>query len=440
MISPHSSSVVSALLCGLAASCFLPASAGAREVDGKARLLDFAQSYCNSPLLRPPVAGARLLDKRQFRAPARWGQGEATQQGRGMQGRKAIWALPNGDALHLTRLQGPRGGLTFVDMFQGKPNSRPHARAVINQDCRMVGGRQVIYDEQEIPIEIVHLDRNLQPTARKLALNPPPPKGKGRSCTKIGILDNGVNYQLPEIRQKLAFDTKGSMLGLDVWDNDERPFDWGYSSASNNPSQSAFNPNRHGTMVASVVARYGPVDTCIVPVRYPPFQKGDAVSRAIAYFAEHNVRVVSIQSGRAARWPEFREAMKNNPQILFVVAAGNQGQDLNQRPSYPASYNLPNLLVVEGLNEAGRTWRRSNLKRGSNVIAVRATDVAVTRFSGEQRKLSGTSFAAPKVAGFAGRLMKTADADGAGLARLIVNLGERGDGTAVLSESIMLKR
>lgn len=31
---------------------------------------------------------------------------------------------------------------------------------------------------------------------------------------------------------------------------------------------------------------------------------------------------------------------------LFVVSAGNGGDDIDAYPSYPASYNLPNMLVV----------------------------------------------------------------------------------------------
>lgn len=234
----------------------------------------------------------------------------------------------------------------------------------------------------------------------------------------------------------MAFDRSGTMLGLDVWENDRQPFDYGYNAKAHNPMRSAFNPNRHGTMVASVVAQYGPANTCIVPVRYPPFDRGDAVQRAIAYFAKHDVRIVSVQSGRTAPWPSFRQAMKDNPQILFVVAAGNSGTDLAQRPFYPASYTLDNMLVVEGLDGQGKPWRRSNRKSTGPVVAVQATDVPVTLFNGQQRALSGTSFAAPKVAGFAAKLMVGVPTTGRTLLQKVKAAAEGSQGH-ILSESTL---
>lgn len=390
----------------------------------------FAQDYCSGPLLRPPQAGARLLDKHQFRTPP------ARRGGRPGQGRKAVWDIGDDRQLHLTRLRMPRGPLTFVDLFTGAGDALPSLRGVVSGNCRIVGGREIVYGSGPQPLHIKHLDRNLQPTGKRLAVNEPTPRGEARSCVKVGVLDNGVNYTLPELRRKMAFDSQGKMLGLDVWENDNRPFDYGYNAKAHNPMRSAFNPNRHGTMVASVVAQYGSENTCLVPVRYPPFDRGDAVSRAIAYFAKNDVRIVTVQSGRTAPWPQFEQAMKDNPQILFVVAAGNNGVALERRPFYPASYNLPNMLVVKGLDGTGKRWRRSNQKVKGNVVAVQATDVPVTLYNGQRRKLSGTSFAAPKIAGFAAKLMGEERITGSALLQRVLAASD-GQNNPFLSEAIL---
>src|SRR5690606_33939768 len=114
-----------------------------------------------------------------------------------------------------------------------------------------------------------------------------------------------------------------------------------------------------------------------------------------------------------------------NPDILFVVASGNEGRDLGTRPLYPAVYELPNILVVGAVDASGRMWERSNTGRGIVDIAVNAVDVPVMRFGGDMAELTGTSFAAPKAAGFAAHLLGNRALSGAQLRNEMIEAARR---------------
>ena len=145
---------------------------------------------------------------------------------------------------------------------------------------------------------------------------------------------------------------------------------------------------------------------CIVPVRYQPSGSDRQVQEAIAFMAKNGVRIVSIQSGRSKPWPAMQQAMAAHPEILFIVAAGNEGSDLSRKPRYPASYDLPNLLVVVGTNRNGTgLWERSNYGSRAQTIAYRAEDLNVAVFDGQIKQLSGTSFSAPAVSGIASQIL-----------------------------------
>jgi hypothetical protein len=316
------------------------------------------------------------------------------------------WSLANGLRLRLTTLGNGQRRLVYSDLYDGH---RALLRAVADRNCRIIGGRGVVYDNvagRTVPIVVRHLDPSLTRTVREIHVNPPVPKGAARTCLKVGLLDNGVNYTRPDIARRLAYRADGSLIGLDTWEMDGRPFDYGAPPAHPDPRRSIFNPRRHGTAVAGVLLRHAPASACIVPVRFRPFGADREVAQAVAFFADNGVRIVSIQSGRSAPWPALRRAIASNPGILFIVAAGNEGADLSRQARYPASYDLPNMLVVVGTDRTGtRLWSRSNHGSASLTIGYRAEGLNVALFDGTIRQLDGTSFSAPAVAGIAAQVL-----------------------------------
>jgi hypothetical protein len=91
--------------------------------------------------------------------------------------------------------------------------------------------------------------------------------------------------------------------------------------------------------------------------------------------------------------------------MLFVISAGNNGRDIDETPVYPAVLPLDNFLVVTSSDDRGRLAPGSNWGRESVDIMVPAEDLRIVDFNGAPGRASGSSFAVPRVAALAARLL-----------------------------------
>jgi subtilisin family serine protease len=202
----------------------------------------------------------------------------------------------------------------------------------------------------------------------------------------------------------------------------------------------------HGTHVAGIMVSGNPCarlmiarlsyDYHMVPVpRTAQWGARDAAKDrdTVAYFQSHKVRVVNMSWGEAlkdaersleangigANADERREmarqvfklqrdalyaAIQNAPDILFVCAAGNSNSDVGFEEEIPSSFDLPNLIVVGAVDQAGEPTSFTSFGR---TVQVYASGFEVESYvpGGQRMKLSGTSMASPAVANLAGKLI-----------------------------------
>lgn len=232
----------------------------------------------------------------------------------------------------------------------------PHILALTDATCTIHTARRLHYDAAGRPDRIEDLDSGLDPIGAPILLNPPVPAGVAPEGMPVGLLDTGVNYLLPEIAARLARSSDGWVLGHDYWDLDHRPFDV-------SPVRDPFFPDHHGTRTASLLLEEAPVAKLVV-YRYP---RGNMARMAplIEDAAAHGVRVMNVSLASRVRtdWLPFLEAAGQHPGMLFVVAAGNYGRDIELQPAYPAALPLDNMVVVtsataDGRLAAGVNWDR----------------------------------------------------------------------------------
>jgi subtilisin family serine protease len=91
--------------------------------------------------------------------------------------------------------------------------------------------------------------------------------------------------------------------------------------------------------------------------------------------------------------------------MLFVVSAGNNGRDIDATPVYPAALGLDNILTVTSSDAFGRLAPGSNWGRRHVDVMAPGEGLAVIDHRRAEGKASGSSFAVPRVAALAARLL-----------------------------------
>ena len=97
-------------------------------------------------------------------------------------------------------------------------------------------------------------------------------------------------------------------------------------------------------------------------------------------------------------------AIQNAPDILFVCAAGNSNDDVDFVKKIPSSLDLPNLMVIGAVDQAGVETGFTTIGKSVDVFA-NGYKVESYVPSGETEKFSGTSMASPQVANLAGKIL-----------------------------------
>ena len=264
-------------------------------------------------------------------------------------------------------------------------------------DCGVNLARLLYRDIEGRPVRLTHLDANLDVTERE-DLNPPVPAGTDPGGVAVAHVDSGVNYLLPMITGRLARNETGQILGHDFTDDDRRPFDL-------DPSRPAFFPVRHGTTVASILIAEAP-GLRLIPLRHPG-NHFSLFADIVKHVSQGPARIVLMPLGgyKAEDWDAFRKQATNHPELLFILSAGNDGRNIDEKPVYPASLRLDNAIVVTSSDAFGKIAEGSNWGAETVDVAVPGERIDVIDHRGAKGRASGSSYAAPRIAALAARLL-----------------------------------
>jgi len=101
---------------------------------------------------------------------------------------------------------------------------------------------------------------------------------------------------------------------------------------------------------------------------------------------------------------ELYQLIADSSEVLFVVAAGNSDQNIERSEFFPASFDLPNVIVVGAADQIGNMTTFTNYGAARMVYA-EGCDIMSCAPGGVPLTLSGTSVAAAKVTSLAAKLL-----------------------------------
>lgn len=194
------------------------------------------------------------------------------------------------------------------------------------------------------------LAQNVAPRAP--AEKPPVPPGRDPGGIAIALIVTGIDYTHPEIKDRLARDGEGDIIGLDLIDGDNRPY-----------AATALPGNEAGAidtiLARRILSTYR--HARLVPVRVDPDDKL-MLARALAFTATTPARIVAVPlwSDDKATWEVFQQAAEQVPDHLLILPAGDADAVAAGRPQWPGALNLKGALIVATASE---TLPRGTLAR-----------------------------------------------------------------------------
>jgi subtilisin family serine protease len=213
----------------------------------------------------------------------------------------------------------------------------------------------------------------------------------GSSSVIVAVIDSGVAYNHPDLAGNIwanidetdgnGIDNDGNgfkddVRGWDFVDNDNDPMDF----------------NGHGSHIAGIIGAVGnngqgmagiAWKVQIMPVRVlapDGFGFTSDITAGIDYAVNNGAKIINLSFGENPGDPPdsaVQAAIQNakNAGVLAVIAAGNDSNDNDALPVYPASYTLENIISVAATDQSDNLAYFSNYGAASVDVGAPGVDI-----------------------------------------------------------------
>jgi Subtilisin-like serine proteases len=257
---------------------------------------------------------------------------------------------------------------------------------------------------------------------------------KDDNTVVVAVLDTGVDYNHPDLRNNMWInegelpddgidnDQNGyvdDIYGWDFFNNDSTICH--YLDEDNNIA-SPLDDDNHGTHIAGIIAAIKDNDIGIagvasnikirimsLKINGGPNGTGtvsDAIE-AIKYATKMGADICNLSWGSIINNEVLNDIIMGSD-LLFIVAAGNSGNNNDITPFYPSSLQYDNVISVAYINAMGKLSDKSNYGLNTVDIAAPGEDIYSTIVGG-YGYMSGSSMAAPYVTAVCALLYSNGD-------------------------------
>jgi len=236
----------------------------------------------------------------------------------------------------------------------------------------------------------------------------------------VAVIDTGIDYNHEDLRENIWKNEKecNGKVGVDDDGNGYKDDCHGWNALDENGNVE--DDNGHGTHVAGILGAVGNNGrgiagenwhTNIMALKFMDSNGRGSVSDAIEcieYIIDNikngvDVKVVNASWGSYQSSKALYDAIKKLKEndVLFVAAAGNDKNNNDSKPFYPASYDLNNIISVAATDKDDNLASFSNYGKNSVDVAAPGVDILSTVPGNKYEYKSGTSMATPFVSGLA---------------------------------------
>ncbi len=275
---------------------------------------------------------------------------------------------------------------------------------------------------------------------------------KGSRQVVIGIIDTGIDYNHPDLIDNLWVN-QNEIKGNGIDDDHNGYVDDIYGANAIKNTGNPLDDNVHGTHVAGTIGAVGNNSVGVVGVaqnaqiiacKFLSSGGSGSTSDAIKcmdYFVKLKTRAVNPVNlvatnnswGGGGSSQALLDAVKAHERlgILFIAAAGNDSSDNDTVESYPANYDVANVVAVAATDANDRLASFSNYGKRKVHVAAPGVKILSTTLNQKYGELSGTSMATPHVTGLAAIISSHYPSlDYVGIKNLIVTGGQKIDAAA----------
>lgn len=199
-------------------------------------------------------------------------------------------------------------------------------------------------------------------------------KFSGHDSLVVAVADAGFDFLHPDLKGR-NWINKAEAAGKPGVDDDGNGYvddslGWDFVENDNDPQ----DYHGHGTNTSSLIAagfdnQFG-IAGALAHARIMPLRVLDAsghgdeasIAKGIQYAVKNGAKAINFSIGGSADNTAMRNAFQaaRAAGVPIVVAAGNDGIDLDAHPTYPAAYGYDNILVVAAHDHAGQLCSFSN--------------------------------------------------------------------------------
>lgn len=239
----------------------------------------------------------------------------------------------------------------------------------------------------------------------------------GSSDVLVAVIDTGVNYRNPDLASNIFVNTVEQNGTVGVDDDNNGCVDDIYGCDFANSDGDPMDVYGHGTHCAGTIGASNNGDGIvgvawnvkILPVRFLGDDGSGTLANAIKsidYATNMKVKIMSNSWGGGNFSQLLLDSINRakDAGILFVAAAGNESNNNDTRPSYPATYQAENIISVAAIDSRGMMADFSSYGKTTVHLAAPGVDVLSYTMNGLEF-WSGTSMATPHVSGVAALLV-----------------------------------